>query len=80
MVHGCLGAVCQPLSFLISRGLGRYDMKLCLFIGVDSENKSIVLAQGFLSDEQITSFERVLKHFIIICGGHPEVSLAISFC
>ncbi|CAN0385360.1 unnamed protein product, partial [Laminaria digitata] len=34
----------------------KYDLKLMLFIGVDSENKSAVLAQGFFSDEQTTSF------------------------
>ncbi|CAN0429829.1 unnamed protein product [Laminaria digitata] len=34
----------------------KYDLKLMLIIGVDSENKSVVLAQGFFSDEQTTSF------------------------
>ncbi|CAM9288476.1 unnamed protein product, partial [Laminaria digitata] len=51
----------------------RYDLKLMLFIGVDSENKSIVLAQGFFSDEQTTSFLWALKHYCNICGGHPEL-------
>ncbi|CAM9639208.1 unnamed protein product, partial [Laminaria digitata] len=41
----------------------RYDLKLMLFIGVDSENKSVVLAQGFFSDEQTTSFLWALKHY-----------------
>lgn len=54
--------------------LDRYDLKLMLFIGVDSENKSVVLAQGFFSDEQTTSFAYALKHFVAICGGHPVVS------
>lgn len=49
----------------------RYDMKLMLFIGVDSENKSVVLAQGFFPDEQTTSFAYAIKHFVQICGGHP---------
>lgn len=52
----------------------RYDLRLMLFIGVDSENKSIVLAQGFFSGEQTTSFLWALKHYCSICGGHPEVS------
>ncbi|CAN0382849.1 unnamed protein product, partial [Laminaria digitata] len=34
----------------------KYDLKLMLFIGVYSENESVVLAQGFFSDEQTTSF------------------------
>ncbi|CAN0491261.1 unnamed protein product, partial [Laminaria digitata] len=42
----------------------KYDLKLMLFIGVDSENKSVVLAQGFFSDEQTTSFAYALKHFV----------------
>ncbi|CAN0478106.1 unnamed protein product, partial [Laminaria digitata] len=50
----------------------KYDLKLMLFIGVDSENKSVVLAQGFFSDEQTTSFAYALKHFVAICGAHPE--------
>ena len=53
--------------------LCRYDLKLMLFIGVDSENKSVVLAQGFFSDEQTASFLWALKHYCTICGGHPEV-------
>ncbi|CAN0260765.1 unnamed protein product, partial [Laminaria digitata] len=52
----------------------KYDLKLMLFIGVDSENKSVVLAQGFFSDEQTTSFAYALKHFVAICGAHPEAS------
>ncbi|CAN0466652.1 unnamed protein product, partial [Ascophyllum nodosum] len=51
----------------------RYHLKLCLIIGVDSENKSRVLAQAFLSDEQTASFEYVLNHFVKICGGYPQV-------
>lgn len=58
--------------------LSRYDLKLMLFIGVDSENKSIVFAQGFFSDEQPTSFLWALKHYCNICGGHPEVSKVCS--
>ena len=54
----------------------RYDLKLMLFIGVNSENKSIVLAHGFFSDEQTTSFLWALKHYSNICGGHPEVRKA----
>lgn len=54
----------------------RCDLKLMLFIGVDSENKSIVLAQGLFSDEKTTSFLWALKHYCSICGGHPEVSNA----
>ncbi|CAN0435528.1 unnamed protein product, partial [Ectocarpus sp. 13 AM-2016] len=52
----------------------RYDMKLMLFIGVDSENKTIVFAPGFFSDEQTASFLWALEHYVEICGGrHPEV-------
>ena len=43
-------------------------------IYVDSENKSVVSAEGFFSDEQTTSFAYVLKHFVAICGEHPKVS------
>ena len=59
--------------------LCRYDLKLMLFIGVDSENKSIVLAQGFFADEQTASFLWALKHYCNICGGQPEVS-KVSSC
>ncbi|CAN0435481.1 unnamed protein product, partial [Ectocarpus sp. 13 AM-2016] len=49
-------------------------MKLMLFIGVDSENKTIVFAQGFFSDERTASFLWALEHYVEICGGrHPEV-------
>ena len=58
--------------------LCRYDLKLMLFIGVDSENKSVDLAQGFFSDEQTTSFLWALKRYCTICGGHTEVSKASS--
>ena len=44
-----------------------------LFIEVDSENKSVVLAQGFFSDEQTTSFfvgvEALLHHLWGTPGG-----------
>ncbi|CAN0535817.1 unnamed protein product, partial [Laminaria digitata] len=56
----------------------RYDLTLMLFIGVDSENNSVVLAQGFFSDELTTSFLWALKHYCTICGGHTEVSKASS--
>lgn len=50
-------------------------MKLCLFVGIDSENKTRILAQGFVSDEQVTSFEKTLVFVIKICKGHHEVSV-----
>ncbi|CAM9640468.1 unnamed protein product [Laminaria digitata] len=51
----------------------RYGMKLCVFIGVDSENKTAILAQGFLADEPTDPFEFALKHLIKACEGHPKV-------
>lgn len=48
-------------------------MHLMLFIGVDSENKTVVFAQGFFSDESTASFKWALDHYCTICGGHPEV-------
>ena len=46
------------------------NLKLML-IGVDSQNKSVVLAQWLSSDEQTTSLAYTLKHFAAICG-HPD--------
>lgn len=53
----------------------RYGFKLCLYVGVDSQNKTIVFAQGFMSNEQAESFDFVNKVFVEICGGHPKVSV-----
>ena len=57
----------------------RYDFKLCLYMGVDSENKTIVFAQGFLSNEQSETFDFANQFFLEICGGHPKVSLSSRF-
>ncbi|CAM9950714.1 unnamed protein product, partial [Ectocarpus fasciculatus] len=51
----------------------RYDFKLCLFVGVDSENKTVIFAQGLLSNEQISSFDFANRFLLEICGGHPKV-------
>lgn len=37
-------------------------MHLMLFIGVDSENKTVVFAQGFFSDECTDIFGWALRH------------------
>lgn len=50
-------------------------MFFMLFVGVDSENKTVVFAQGFFSNELGDSFEWALKHYFAVCGGHPEVGL-----
>lgn len=47
-----------------------------LFIGVDSENKTVVFAQGFFSDESTETFEWALNHNI---WGAPRGGPA-SFC
>lgn len=78
----CLAIVASPKASVVcptssfARRLCRYDLKLMLLVGVDSENKSVVFAQGFFSDEQTTSFSFALHHFVQICGGHPEASCA----
>ncbi|CAN0300328.1 unnamed protein product, partial [Hapterophycus canaliculatus] len=51
----------------------RYDYKLCLYVGVDKEDKTVIFAQGFLSNEQSTSFDFANRFFVEICGGHPKV-------
>jgi len=50
-----------------------------LYVGVDSENKTIVFAQGFLSNEQSETFDFANQFFLEICGGHPKVSLSSRF-
>ncbi|CAN0468273.1 unnamed protein product [Laminaria digitata] len=52
----------------------KYDFKLMLFIGVGSENKSVVLAQGFFSDEQtiFTSSAFVLRTLRRVAHERPE--------
>lgn len=62
----------MPILFLVQNA-HRYGMHLMLFVGVDSENKTVVFAQGFFSDESTDSFLWALKHYCEICGGHPEV-------
>lgn len=42
-------------------------------MGVDIENKTVIFAQGFLSNEQSTSFDFANQFFIDVCGGHPKV-------
>lgn len=51
----------------------RSKLPLCAFIGVDKENKSRIIAQALLPNEQTDSFKFALKHLIIICRGHPKV-------
>eukprot|EP00904_Undaria_pinnatifida_P004254 jgi/Undpi1/1382/HiC_scaffold_11.g04774.m1 len=62
------GVVIQDNTCLTNR----YNMKLCLVVGVDSENKTTIFAQGLLANEQIPSFEFAIDHLIAICGGHPK--------
>ncbi|CAB1099118.1 unnamed protein product [Ectocarpus sp. CCAP 1310/34] len=61
----------QPRAFA-SRSC-RYGMHFMLFIGVDSENKTVVFAQGFFSDQSSDTYQWALKHYCTICGGQPEV-------
>ncbi|CAN0255656.1 unnamed protein product, partial [Scytosiphon promiscuus] len=63
------GVVIQDNTCLTNR----YDFKLCLYVGVDIENKTVIFAQGFLSNEQSTSFDFANQFFIDVCGGHPKV-------
>eukprot|EP00904_Undaria_pinnatifida_P011900 jgi/Undpi1/7840/HiC_scaffold_23.g10312.m1 len=63
------GVVIQDNTCLTNR----YDFKLCLYVGVDSENKTIVFAQGFLGNEQSETFDFANQFFLEICGGHPKV-------
>ncbi|CAN0480760.1 unnamed protein product, partial [Hapterophycus canaliculatus] len=65
------GVVTQDKTCLTNR----YDLKLFLYVGVDKENKTIIFAQGFLSNEQSTSFDFANRFFFDICGGHPKVSV-----
>eukprot|EP00904_Undaria_pinnatifida_P011630 jgi/Undpi1/7598/HiC_scaffold_23.g10071.m1 len=62
------GVVIQDNTCLTNR----YDFKLCLYVGVDSENKTIVFAQGFLGNEQSETFDFANQFFLEICGGHPK--------
>lgn len=48
-------------------------MHFVLFLGVDSENRTVVFAQGFFSDQSSDTYKWALEHYCKICGGHPEV-------
>ncbi|CAM9444741.1 unnamed protein product [Ectocarpus sp. 12 AP-2014] len=64
------GVVIQDKTCLTDRCV---DVKLSLFVGVDSENKTVIFAQGFLSNEQNSSFDVANRFLLDICGGHPTV-------
>ena len=52
----------------------RAKLPLRIFVRVDSEGKTLVLAQELLPNEQTPSFEFVLENFIDLCrGAHPKV-------
>lgn len=52
----------------------RAKLPLCVFMGVDSENKTRILAQALLMNEQTESYAFAIKHFVKICaGGRPRV-------
>ncbi|CBJ29724.1 putative far-red impaired response protein [Ectocarpus siliculosus] len=68
------GVVIQDNTCLTNR----YNNKLCLFVGVDSENKTQVFAQGFFSNESTEAFDFANKFFLDICGGHPKVIITDS--
>lgn len=54
----------------------RYKLPLVLIVGVDSENKTRILAQAVIPNEQTDSFTKILKQFVDMCHGiHPEVGL-----
>lgn len=63
--------------FLLCRSYNRYNYKLCLYVGVDSENKTQVFAQGFFSNESTEAFDFANKFFLDICGGHPKVGVLV---
>lgn len=58
---------------------GRYPMPVCLIIGVDSENRSRVLLQAVLQNEQTASFEYLLRHVVKLCGRSPQVHESAHF-
>ena len=49
-------------------------MRLCLFVGVDAENKDVLFSQGFLANEQTSSFDFATNHYLEVVGGHPQVT------
>lgn len=69
-------------AFACDKSCHRYDYKLCLYVGVDSENKTQVFAQGFFSNESTEAFDFANKFFLEICGGHPtcKVGVVASVC
>lgn len=58
----------------------RYQMLVCIFVGVDGENKSQVLCQALMGNEQTESFEWVLRNFLVLCGRPPEVHGRLDSC
>ena len=52
-------------------------MRLCLFVGVDAENKDVLFSQGFLANEQTSSFVFATNHYLEVVGGHPQVTLSL---
>ena len=54
----------------------RYKRPLCLFVGVDEENHTVILAQALMCDETTATFEKVLQDFLGFCEGvHSKVRL-----
>lgn len=52
----------------------RAKLPFCALIGVDKENKSRVICQALLPNEQAASYEFAITHLIKVCGGlHPKV-------
>lgn len=43
-------------------------MHFMLFVGVDSENRTVVFAQGFFSDQSSDTYTWALEQYCKICG------------
>ncbi|CAN0133952.1 unnamed protein product, partial [Ectocarpus sp. 13 AM-2016] len=71
------GVVIQDNTCLTNRCV---DVKLSLFMGVNSENKTVIFAQGFLSNEQNSLFDFANRFLLEICGGHPKHPIVCTTC
>ncbi|CAM9836724.1 unnamed protein product [Pylaiella littoralis] len=69
------GIVIQDNTCLTNR---YFNASLCLYVGVDSENKRQVFAQGYFSRESTEAFDFANKSFLEICGGHPKAGVIIT--
>ncbi|CAM9383520.1 unnamed protein product [Choristocarpus tenellus] len=69
------GSVVMQETLLTSN---RYELPLCLFLGLDEENQLHILCQALLQDKSTTSYMFAISNLVKVCGGRqPQVMFTV---